>query len=401
MSSYDCIDIPILNIGRAPCVGNPDLLHAARAAILNSRQGKFPNCNAAWISATLAATREFVQSGSIIVSSAGMFTWELVTWKVAACGGRLIVVIPDVPRRNIPETADKIARDFSLDTARTLFIFPEAKPQTPEPVDNLPERDSWIVALADTLVPVSIRPGGNLATMIERACFTPSKVDDRFNVSYKRAARRSFRPKLAAVASESEKLPWDDLTHWTTSTADPWPGETKAEFYAAFEHGEQGYPRSAFHTLSRILAERCLRASKRLIRGEERLVSLTACPPSELARLVKWRPSLVRWTFEPYGIALNRRKLESLGARPVIYGDDYQYELLDDRDKPFFQNSGHGENDWRVEKEWRLRGDLDLNLFGRDDGLVFVFTKQEADALQKSSPFPVLCWNEIPERLGV
>ncbi len=310
-------------------------------------------------------------------------------------------MIPDVPRRNIPETADKIARDFSLDTARTLFIFPEGKPQTPEPVDNLPERDSWIVALADTLVPVSIRPGGNLATMIERACFTPSKVDDRFNVSYKRAARRSFRPKLAAVASESEKLPWDDLTHWTTSTADPWPGETKAEFYAAFEHGEQGYPRSAFHTLSRIVAERCLRASKRLIRGEERLVSLTACPPSELARLVKWRPSLVRWTFEPYGIALNRRKLESLGARPVIYGDDYQYELLGDHDKPFFQNSGHGENDWRVEKEWRLRGDLDLNLFGRDDGLVFVFTKQEADALQKSSPFPVLCWNEIPERLGV
>jgi hypothetical protein len=401
MSSYDCIDIPILNIGRPLGVGNPDLLHAARAAILNSRQGKFPNCSAPWINATLEATREFVQSGSIIVSSVGMFTWELVTWKVAACGGRLVVVVPGVPRRNIPETANKIARDFNLNTARTLFIFPEAKPQTPEPVDNLPERDSWIVALADTLVPVSIRLGGNLAMIIERARSTQQNVDDRFTVSYKRAARRSFRPKLAAAASESEKLPWGYLTHWTTSTADPWPGETKAEFYAAFEHGEQGYPRSAFHTLSRILAEHCLRASKRLIRGEERLVSLTECPPSELARLAKWRPSLVRWTFEPYGIALDRRKLESLGARPVIYGDDYQYELLNDDDKPFFQNAGHGENDWRVEEEWRLRGDLDLSLFRRDDGLVLVFTKQEADALQKDSPFPVLCWNDIPERLGV
>jgi hypothetical protein len=400
MSTLGCIDIQILNMDRAPCVGNPDLLHDTRVAVLNSRQGKFPDCGATWIRTTLEAARELVRSGLVVVSSIGMFTWELVTWKVAACGGKLIVVVPGVPRHNALETASAIGDDFGLDTAQSLFIFPDGAPHAQQPLDDLPQRDCWIVALVDMLVPVSIRPGGNLATMIERARSTPRKVDDRFTVSYKRAARRSFHPKLAAAAPATEKLPWGYLTHWTTATADPWPGETKAQFYAAFERGEQGYPRSAFHTLSRILAERCLRASKRLIRGEERLVSLTACPPSELVRLVKWRPSLLRWTFEPYGIALDQRKLKSLGARPVIYGDDYQYDLLDDRDKPFFQNSGHGENDWRVEKEWRYRGDLDLNLFSREDGLIFVFTKEEVDALQKSSPFPVLCWNDVPKRFG-
>lgn len=401
MDSTGCVDIQIPNVGRTLAVGNPGLLHAPRAAVLNSRQGKFPNASAAWIKATLELVRELVRRGSAVVSSVGMFTWELVTWKAGALGAKLIVVVSDVPRHMVSRIAGDIVRDFGLDAARTLFLFPEDAPTTQRPFHNLPKRDCWIVALADTLHPVSIRPGGNLARIIELSLATAGRVQDTFTVFYAKAPRRSFRPKMLAMAPEAEKLRWDYLTHWTKATHDSWPGERKAEFYAAFECGEEGYPRSAFHTLRRIIKERRLRASKRLIRGEEELVSLTACPPWELVRLVRWRPSLVRWTFEPYGIALNRQKLESLGARPVIYGEDHQYRLLEDRDKPFFQACGQGANDWRVEKEWRYKGDLDLSLFSQEDATVFVFTREEADLLKTETRFPVVSWHDIPKRLAL
>ncbi len=190
-------------------------------------------------------------------------------------------------------------------------------------------------------------------------------------------------------------LPWDALIHWTRKTANPWPGETKADFYAAFDTKENGYPRSGFHTLKRILKQRRLMASKKLIRGNKSVVSLTECLPWELAKLVKWRPGLFRWTFEPYGIALNRSKLESLGARSVIYGEDYQFRFLQEQDIPFFQSCGHDENNWREEKEWRHLGDLDLTLFQPEDAIVFVYTKEEAEELCRESPFQVMCWEDF------
>jgi len=116
---------------------------------------------------------------------------------------------------------------------------------------------------------------------------------------------------------------------------------------------------------------------------------------------VKWRPSLLRWTFEPYGIALSREKLSSLGARPVIYSEDYQYRFLQEMDRPFFQSGGHDKNDWNQEQEWRHIGDLDLSQFSLKDVLVFTLTEEEANLLRNESCFPVMSWLEMSKKLGL
>ena len=389
-----CAPITIQNEGAVSVIGNLSLLDKRTAAVLNSRHGKHPDAGAEWIRKTLHLVQELVESNAVILSSVGMFTWELVTWKAAACGGKFIIVIPDVSQNDAAEIASEITRNFHLDADNTLFVFPKDLPNSFESFTDFPKRDAWIVALAETLYPVAIRPGGNLETAIE----VSSKVNEENRIPYVKETKRSPFSNLEIVNPQNNVLPWNSLTHWTRKTANPWPGETKADFYAAFDREENGYPRSGFRTLKRILKQRRLMASNKLIRGDKAVVSLTECLPWKLAKLVKWRPGLFRWTFEPYGIALNRSKLKSLGARRVIYGEDYQFRFLQEQDAPFFQSCGHDKNNWREEKEWRHLGDLDLNLFQPEDAIVFVYTKEEAEELQSESPFQVMCWEDLKAR---
>ncbi len=400
MNDISPFEIHIPRVGPAFAIGNLDLLNGPRATILNSRQRKYPCTDASWIQRTLELVAELVLSNKVIVSSIGMFTWELVTWKVGACGGKLIIVSADTKPEDVPILTNSIMHDFGLDMRHTLFLFPEDSAKIQGLPSNLPTLDCFVVALADMLYPVAIRPRGNLEAILDIFRAAPAKMDERFIVPYTKTSRKPTRSKTVVEMPKAEYLPWDFLTHWTRAATEPWPGETRADFYASFEQGVTGYPRNALHTLRRILQERRVRASKQLVRGEETMVSLTACPPWELAKLVKWRPSLLRWTFEPYGIALNRERLESSGTRPVIYGNDDDYRSLEKEDKPFFQSCGRGKNDWRIEKEWRHLGDLDFSHFAHDEAVVFTLTKDEAAVLQKDSPFPVVFWADIPQRFG-
>ncbi len=383
--------ISILEQGAVSIMGNRSLLREQTAAALNSRHGKCPDADAEWIRKTLCLVQELVQKGAVIFSSIGMFTWELVTWKTSACGGKLIIIVPDVSQNDTAEAASEIVRDFHLDANKTLFVFPEDSPDSFKALSNFPKRDAWIVALAETLYPVAIRSGGNLEMVIESS----TKVNNESRIPYAKATKCSSFSDLEIANPRDDVLPWNSLTHWTRKTAYPWPGETKVDFYAAFDTKQNGYPRSGFHTLKRMLKQRRLIASNKLIRGNKGVVSLTECLPWELAKLVKWRPGLFRWTFEPYGIALNKAKLESFGARRVVYGEDYQFRFLQDEDIPFFQSCGHGENNWREEKEWRHLGDMDLNQFEPEDVIIFVYTKEEAKELQNEFPFQVMCWEDF------
>jgi hypothetical protein len=400
MSLDESREISLPDLGRVHYVGNANLLREPRAAILNSRHGKFPAANSPWIQTTLELCHKLTQEGYVVVSSVGMSTWELVTWKVGACGGKLIIVVTDQERKDAAEIARCITDDFALDFSKTLFLFPDNAPQLQETLEGLPKRDRWIIALTEVIFPVAIRAQGNLARILEILMDSSARrVETRLAVPYEKTKRRVWHFPAEIIEANAPEFQWDYLTHWTRATASLWPGETKAEFYASFEACETGYPRGGLQTLRRILRERRIRASKQLVRGEQEVVSLTACPPWELAKLMKWRPSMFRWTFEPYGIALNRAKLKSLGARAVIYGEDYQYRFLQEGDKPFFQSCGSEKNDWRNEKEWRHVGDLELSQFTSEDAIVLTLTQEEANLLQNESPFPVVSWADIPKKL--
>jgi hypothetical protein len=295
--------------------------------------------------------------------------------------------------------ADGIIRDFGLDIRNALFLGLEDFSQIQAFPSDWPPLDNFVVAFADAVYPVAIRPRGNLEAILNTLRVSSGKVNEQFAIPYGKVSRK-VRFKIGMELLANGNPQWDVLTHWTRAATGPWPGETKADFYMSFNEGGAGYPRNALHTLRRILQERRIRASKQLVRGGEAVVSLTACPPWELAKLVKWRPGLFRWTFEPYGIALNRERLASLGARPVVYGEDYQFRFLQEVDRPFFQSCGHDKNNWRIEKEWRYLGDLDLSRFAPDEVVVIAFAEDEAAILQEESPFPVVHWADIPKKCG-
>lgn len=102
-----------------------------------------------------------------------------------------------------------------------------------------------------------------------------------------------------------------------------------------------------------------------------------------------------RWDFEPYGLAVRREWLQHCGARPVIYGDDAKWEELSEQDRPWFQRQGtrvgrRGKSiDWRIEGEWRVRGDVDLANVPSDSALVFVPDVAAARRIASISPWPV------------
>lgn len=119
------------------------------------------------------------------------------------------------------------------------------------------------------------------------------------------------------------------------------------------------------------------------------MVSWTAVPPGELARITRWHPGLIRWTFEPYGIAVRRPALKALGVRPAIYAHPGHYETLRERDRYRFQVHDPPERSWKIEREWRLMGDLDLGGLSPDDWFAIVPTKEEADRLRRHLTRPV------------
>ena len=96
----------------------------------------------------------------------------------------------------------------------------------------------------------------------------------------------------------------------------------------------------------------------------------------------KWNRALVRWTVEPYGVAVRRDILRSLGAKPAIYGSEQIYSRLAEPERYRFQLSRSGGiASWRHEREWRVRGGLALSKIKPDEGFVFVPTREEKEKL--------------------
>ena len=376
-------------------VGNVDLLKEPRAAIFNSRQGKTPDSAAIWLNNTIELSKLLVDHKAAVISSLGMTTWELVTWQVAALGGSLILVIPDVEEEAIPGMARSVVEDFELEGVKVLFIFPDREVLPDKHYRRLPKKDFWIASMSDRIYPVSVRPGGNQSKIVELFSIVPGRVSDKFVTDYEKPRGSGFHPEELAKLRPGEAGEWDYLTHWTRTAIEPWPGESKAEFYRSFTERSSGYSHDGFNTLNKILRDMTIFGSDKLIRGGNKAVSLTRLPVWQIAGQIQWRGALHRWTFEPYGIAVKKSKLESLGARKVLYGHGYQYRFCSEADRSFFQSYDTDGYDWRSEREWRITGDLDLRKLGPEDAVIIVRTLAEAEELGEGSPFPVKYWDEF------
>lgn len=272
-----------------------------------------------------------------------------------------------------------------------------------------PAADRVLLAVADRLELLSLRPGGNWGRLLDQAARWSADVApvvrrrDLETPSGGRAGKDATEPTPAFAAawiSESsgeeafsvsrrivapDELSADEwLVHFTRRCDGPWPGQSADEYWDELLDDRPEKDRSAEAVLRRLLREERLRGSSRAIRGGAAVVCFTATPLVELGGRRTWRRHRRRWDFEPYGVAICRERLARRGARPVTYGDERTWRELADEERPFFQLCG-GSIDWREEREWRAPGDVDLREL--DDDQVVVFVPERAAAAR----FGVAC----------
>jgi len=178
-------------------------------------------------------------------------------------------------------------------------------------------------------------------------------------------------PKISADFQTIKSQPF--LIHWTRRRVGAWPDQTQDEYLddLIFRSGRRRH--NELHALCRILASRKVLASNLLTRARRPVTCLSDMTLKEMVTKRVFRAHLSRWDFEPYGIAFQRNVfLRKFGARPVVYGGEAEWQSMDEDEKPYFQmrKSSSEKIDWQTEKEWRVIGDLDLNLVGPEDAVV-------------------------------
>ncbi|MBD3234890.1 MAG: hypothetical protein GF315_14295 [candidate division Zixibacteria bacterium] len=361
-----------------------------RAAIINSRQSKRPLGTDAWIKSTLKAVECCADNGYDVVSSIGMNTYELLTYAIAKRGIPMILVIAGSAEP--AEDVFSIISNFNIDDAKAEFLFLDDvdKPQK----SRLKMRDEIVVSMADVLIPVSIRPGGNLSKLIEKYQNDKITLND-FMVPYDES-RGGYKEDYSTqqLSKWTTGNNWNYLTHWTRTSNGKWHREKEALYYQAVINSFDEYARSGKATLRRIINEGRLIASNRHLHRNVEAVAFTGLSPAESVKLMKWRPRLVAMNFEPYGIAIDKQIARQLGIRKVLYGSPEMYNVLSNADRPFFHSLGEiGE--WMPEQEFRHLGDFSFNEIPRDKLKIIVKTDAEVAEFERITSFEVLPLFEV------
>ena len=360
-----------------------DLIISANKSclVLNSRQSRRPCARDPWVQATSRAITSLQSAEPIFLTSIGQNTWEIAIHLVNRVGGRQIVVLPRQLEDYGFSSAEAVIAAFRLKTDRTSTLALDCD----DPALWQNTRDAFLVSHAGVLVPVSLRADGNMARLLAA---NSAKVDASFRIGYPKTIDTIHYDWNAAKLNPGVFDEWDFLTHWSRSAQGPFPGQDLFDHYDAVLNSPD-YPGSAFHSLRRILDEGRIRSSDRFIRGAFPVVSLTALPPNEALRLMRWRRRYGYYSFEPYGIAIRKSLAAESGFREVLYGVDEDYEAMNAKDRPFFQKAGSEVADWRPEAEWRHLGDIDLSLIPVENLRVTTYRLAEAELLRGAYPYEV------------
>ena len=343
---------------------------------------------------TIAAVQDATARGRGIVTSTGMPTWEVSLWAAARAGAAVMVVIPDCGSGG--QDSRTLTEDFGIppEVMHTLTFPMTAGKHRPK--EAWPRRDSLVFEMAGEILPVSVRPSGNLAALMARAKAAGKAVDARFAVTYTHPKRPAVaeRIRLEQLQAWTRDTDWPYLTHWTRTVAGPWPGETAQSYYDDLccppedQSVCDSYPRSARLTVRRIVSERLLRGSDFRIREGRSVVAFTAQPPADALARMRYRRRFQHWNLEPYGLAIRRDRLQQLGASPVHYLGSEAMDVAA-TDVALVQGGATGKVDWSVEEEWRYVGSLDLTAIQADQAVVLVRNHEDAALLEPVSPWPV------------
>lgn len=359
--------------------GEAALFARPRRALLLSRTPRRPAPATPWVAAVRRAVETLVSGGEVLVTGAE----RAPEWvALAACrqyGGAALTVCAAAP------SAARLSALEALLPEHRLLVWP--REDTDETTAAaLPLRDHILAECADRAHAIHVRKTGNMAMVAERLRARDCEVTSHFSVPAPKPEKLAAMELKFAVGAAPAAWPW--LTHYTREPDGLWPGETLAEYAQWLAWGPREARRDACDALRRMLVQRRIVASGRLLPGGAPMVSFTACPVEALGALMRWRPGLRRWTMRPYGLAVRREALEALGARPVRYAAEAELEGLTEVERRFAQR-----DDWAHEAEWRVPGDVDLRMLPAQALRVVALNADEAARLHAEFGIEALALN--------
>ena len=336
-------------------------MDAMDTLVLNSAQSKYPIGNDPWIRATEKAVTALSGTPGIrLYIGSDPLPWSFVAFLAGKCGIPALFAVRSSDSAEGRRMYDDALADFGLQERLVAPLFTGWK-ASPESKESWPHRDRILIARADAVYPVSIRPGGRLDALIDS--MAGSRVRDEYRISY---TRSRYRIEINVPERRMASLPRGEwLLHWTRTCRGLWPGETQREFWSDVLAEPDRYVRTAADSLARILQERTIRGSGRHLPKGRTAVGFTSLSPSEALKLMRWRRRYAEFSYEPFGIAVRKKAAVQAGCLPVVYGGSAGTD-------PLFVHAPGPENVWSGECEWRLEGDCGLDMFHDEDVLAIV-----------------------------
>jgi len=307
-----------------------------------------------------------------------MQTWELVTALGSIERVPLRLFLPANDSESFENACKDASRQFDLSDDGVEFI--PVIPRQPDAVrgDLRQIRDKAVVEAADILIPVSLRNGGGMISLLEQS---NKDVNNQFRVEHMKR-KSPMVSELSFESLNSELSTFQDrfLVHWTRGINEPWPGERKLDFYRDLIDSDN-WPRSAFETLRRILRMKQVVSSSRHMPGNEMTVSFSALSPVDLIPLMRWRARYSQMSFEPYGLGIDVGWAVNYGVCQVRYSLKTGNRTQEESSRWLQQSMGRI-TDWRSEKEFRFKGDFSLDGVPADKMILFCHRRSEAAMLQ-------------------
>ncbi len=329
------------------------------AAVFNSRKPRLISPGAEWLQLLRSMLDVLTTHELGLASSLGTATYDLATAGAEQTGARFLLLVPQV-LEEIGQAGDSrhiISTSYPI-VALTCMTRGVACPKATRMVC----RDRLLAFITDLHCLLDLRPGGNLQRILERQQQDHPRLQLRLRLEDLKPGRVAKWRQGASCARRGESFPGENfgatqssptnaqvlwqsgrllepgaiewgayLYHYTRPCPGAWPGQSYRSYLKSLLQDEPLAEHSALSALVRIVAEGRIRASARVVRGDREVVSWTSRPPQELSAIRHWNAALIRWTFEPYGLAVKRSVLRRLGAKPAIYAAATIYQKLHQR----------------------------------------------------------------------
>lgn len=351
-------------------IGPENLRRHPQATVFNSRQSKYPRGCDNWITATGKAVVAAGEKQMTILTSLGMNTWEILLTYASKLNTNVIILMPGQDTLRT-EQLNEIRERFQLSERQTGFMFPcdsDGKSRR----ELMQYRDRRIAELSDVIYPVAVRNQGMMESLLGEY---REKVAPAYSIPYGMPSR--LRPRYDEKKFNNRIIHNNMIVHFTRSNSEPWPGESEYQYYSGIINSGEEYYHSAGNSLLHILRDKKISASCRNIRGGFRVVGFAGINEENAASLFRYRSRLVNPYFEPFGICLSEKDALRFGIKPVVYGPPRVYSRLSNDTRPFYQNCGSFGEQWRLENEWRHRGDFDFSHI--PSNIIKIVVPKEAD----------------------